>query len=342
MTATIDAHARPPESMRETYKRYQKATTEAVLSQPDLIQIGQEADRYDAASHDVGVPANLSGAFASFLDREPEPCTSADSACIGRVYEIPGVPGLYIYPSLLSSAVQLELLDKLLHRDVSNPRHSTNVHRFHRVEYPPSEGTGSSASFFSPAATSTIFEPLDPAVHKPFGVQQFWNKKLRWITLGGQYDWTEKQYPSEDPPEFPADIKKLVEDLFPMKAEAAILNLYSPGDTLSLHRDVSEESNQPLVSISIGCDAIFIAGLEEKDVSGGNCSTAAIRLRSGDAVLMSGPSRYAWHGVPKVLPNTCPEWLQSWPAAEKAPQYQVWKNWMGGKRINLNVRQMFD
>ena len=208
--------------------------------------------------------------------------------------------GLYIYPSLLSSAVQLELLERLLHRDVSNPRHSSNVHRFHRVEYPLSERTESSASFFSAAAASTIFEPLDPAVHKPFGVQQFWNKKLRWITLGGQYDWTEKQYPSEDPPEFPADIKKLVEDLFPMKAEAAILNLYSPGDTLSLHRDVSEESNQPLVSISIGCDAIFIAGLEEKDVSGGNCSTAAIRLRSGDAVLMSGPSRYAWHGVPKV------------------------------------------
>lgn len=93
MTATIDAHARPPESMREKYKRYQKATAEAVLGQSDLIQIGQEADRCDAASHDVGVSADLSGAFARFLDRDPGPCTSADSACSGRAYEIPGVPG---------------------------------------------------------------------------------------------------------------------------------------------------------------------------------------------------------------------------------------------------------
>ncbi|KAM3419343.1 hypothetical protein BST61_g5274 [Cercospora zeina] len=340
----MDAHARPPESMRETYKRYQKSNAEAVLGQPDLVQLDGERDCCDAAkpTHDVGLPDHLCEIFAQFLDREPGACSCVDPVRNRRVYEVPKVPGLYIYPSLLSPAVQIELLDKLLHRDVSNSRHSTNVHRFHHVTYPASDTTASSSSFFSPAAASATFEPLDPFIHKPFGIQQFWNKKLRWITLGGQYDWTEKQYPPESPPDFPTDIKKLVEDIFPMKAEAAILNLYSPGDTLSLHRDVSEESDQPLVSISIGCDAIFIAGLEKDDASCGKCSMAAIRLRSGDAVLMSGPSRYAWHGVPKVLPNTCPEWLQTWPATEKSPHFEAWKNWMAGKRINLNVRQMFD
>lgn len=119
-----------------------------------------------------------------------------------------------------------------------------------------------------------------------------------------------------------------------MKAEAAIVNLYSPGDTLSLHRDVSEECDQPLVSISIGCDAVFIVGVEGHD-------PAAILLRSGDAVLMSGSSRYAWHGVPKVLGETCPESIEDWPANNHTSQYEQWRGWMAGKRINLNVRQMF-
>lgn len=136
----------------------------------------------------------------------------------------------------------------------------------------------------------------------------------------------------------------MVEGIFPMKAEAAIVNLYSPGHTLSLHRDVSEECDQPLVSISLGCDAIFIVGLEGQDPEC-QTQTVALRLRSGDAVLMSGKSRYAWHGVPKILEDTCPTWMESWPAStdiEDESPYQCWQGWMRRKRINLNVRQMFD
>jgi alkylated DNA repair protein alkB family protein 1 len=65
---------------------------------------------------------------------------------------------------------------------------------------------------------------------------------------------------------------------------------------------------------------------------------ATLRLRSGDAVLMSGESRYAWHSVPKILEGTCPTWMQQWPGSE----WQQWDGWMERKRINLNVRQMFD
>lgn len=166
------------------------------------------------------------------------------------------------------------------------------------------------------------------------------------MTLGGQYDWTNKVYPAEAPPPFPSDIKQLIEDVFPMTAEAAIVNLYSPGDTLSLHRDVSEECNQPLVSISIGCDGVFVVGLNSSGTNG-EPSIATIRLRSGDAVLMSGESRFAWHGVPKVLEETCPAWLEAWPCqtakedGDCDDSFQHWKGWMKGKRINLNVRQMF-
>ena len=221
----------------------------------------------------------------------------------------------------------------------------TNVHLHHDVLY-PSAGDGESVSYFSPSASDVVFTPKDKTVHKPVTSLEHLTKKLRWMTLGGQYDWTNKVYPSQQPPAFPADLKQLIERIFPMQAEAAIVNLYSPGNTLSLHRDVSEDCNEPLVSISLGCDGIFVVGLECSD-GDGDPRVVTIRLRSGDAVLMSGESRYAWHGVPKVLEGTCPEFLQDWPfqvvrdGDESVEQFDQWKGWMSRKRINLNVRQMF-
>lgn len=245
-----------------------------------------------------------------------------------------------IYPALLPPEVQLNLLEKSLHRDVANPVHQTNVHLFHEVMYPPLDGNGRPVSFFDHTASGIIFRPKDANVHKSFTTRQLMDRKLRWATLGGQYDWTNKAYPEQPPPDFPSDTKKLLEGLFPMKAEAAILNLYSPGDTLSLHRDVSEQCNQPLVSISIGCDAVLIVGLDS--VGDDQVKFCSIRLRSGDAVLMKAESRYAWHGVPKVIEDTCPQWLENWPASDDSSQYEQWRGWMKTKRVNLNVRQMFE
>jgi alkylated DNA repair dioxygenase AlkB len=164
-------------------------------------------------------------------------------------------------------------------------------------------------------------------------------KKLRWVTLGGQYDWTAKEYPSGPPPAFPADIANLLQAAFPQtKAEAAILNVYSPGDTLSPHRDVSEECDVGLISISFGCDGLFLISHDD----GSDCEI--IRLRSGDAVYMDGTSRFAWHAVPKIVPGTCPDWLADWPCCtSETPDktaFGKWRGWMAGKRVNLNVRQM--
>lgn len=226
-----------------------------------------------------------------------------------------------------------------MHHHLSNPDHQTNLHLHYNVPYPPE-----SHSYFHPSAAKLTFQPQDSNVHKPFTTQQFLDKKLRWMTLGGQYDWTNKSYPPGPPPPFPPDVKDLLKGLSPMNAEAAIVNFYSPGDTLSLHRDVSEECDRPLISISLGCDGIFVIGLDP-ETKGEEPKVATIRLQSGDAVVMSGASRYAWHGVPKVLAGTCPEWMKDWPyEAERYEDggiYEHWKGWMKSKRINLNVRQMF-
>ena len=239
-------------------------------------------------------------------------------------------------PALIPEATQIALLDRLLHRDLSNPEHKTNVHLHHQILYPQSTGYAHASSFFS-QDSSTTFHPLDPAIHKALTVAEFLQRKLRWLTLGGQYDWAAKCYPKESfQPLFPADIGRLVKDLFPAtEAQAAIVNLYSPGDKLSLHRDVSEHCDQGLVSVSIGCDGIFIVGNSH------DSEAAILRLRAGDVLYMTGPSRYAWHGIPRILPKTCPELLAAWPAvASHQSPFNQWKGWMGEKRVNLNVRQM--
>jgi alkylated DNA repair protein alkB homolog 1 len=247
-------------------------------------------------------------------------------------------------PNLLPIRTQKQLLSRLLHRDLSNPNHLTNVHFHHTLPYLPNE-----SSFFSePLATAIQCEPKDNTTHKPISMQSFFNRKLRWITLGGQYDWTEKKYPSSRPPDFPPDITLLLETLFPKtKAQAAIVNLYTPGDTLSMHRDVSEESEKGLISVSIGCDAIFIIGLgsdQNDQQDSPEIPPLALRLRSGDVILMDKASRFAWHGVPQIIPNTCPAPLENWPADDLDNHndiYNHWKGWMKNKRINLNVRQMW-
>lgn len=257
------------------------------------------------------------------------------------------------------------MLDRLLHRDLANPDHRTNVHTHYRIPYELSTpGTSDRAgpsveekakeiepSFFNcdPNRPDT-FSAISPEIHRPITVEQFLRRKLRWLTLGGQYDWTRKEYPQVQPPRFPEDIGDLIHAMFPLMCpEAAIVNVYSPGDTLALHRDVSENSDKGLVSISLGCDGIFIVGLEGEPNAEPQC--LAIRLRSGDAVYMSEATRYAFHGVPQIIPSTCPDWLDAWPAplnlleveGDKrliSGKYEAWRGWLASKRINLNVRQM--
>ncbi|CZT23204.1 related to oxidoreductase, 2OG-Fe(II) oxygenase family family [Ramularia collo-cygni] len=339
MDNILDARAKPPNEIRAVYKHFHKACANLLDEDPDLVQFQDgNAETNLWLKRCLDLPPEMRQAFMRFMNSDSN---IEDSPM--AMYEVPDVPGLYIYPSLLPVEVQFELLERLLHRDLCNPKHQTNVHMHYHVPYPPSTREIPS-SFFDRSTSGCTFQPLNPDVHKSITNEQFLNKKLRWATLGGQYDWTKKVYPSGPPPAFPSDIKQLIEDVFPMKAEAAIVNLYSPGDTLSLHRDVSEECNRPLVSISLGCDALFIAGLEGESQDEAP-RVATIRLRSGDAVLMSGESRYAWHGVPKVLEGTCPNWMEDWPCRSEKDEegrFEHWRGWMKGKRVNLNVRQMFE
>ena len=342
--AGLDAHRRPPQAFQSLYKKYQAVPVQEIKDDGSIIEPASNPHTTQLHEHaDVNEPKQGPG---------PK-----------HVLELESTPGLQLVPKLLSPDEQVELVSMLLHRDLASPLHNTNIHKHYHVPYSLtisaaaqlSHSTGGMPSFFNlPNDARECFLPHDPTLHRPLTTTQFLNHKLRWVTLGGQYDWTAKAYPPSPPPAFPADVGALVRRACPqMRPEAAIVNVYLPGNRLALHRDVSEASAAPLVSISLGCDALFVAGLgraaadtdSDADADGAD-GTAVVRVRSGDAIVMSRSARYAWHGVPRVLPGTCPAYLADWPAEERAAeaegQFEAWRGWMANKRINLNVRQMFD
>ncbi|CUS13198.1 unnamed protein product [Tuber aestivum] len=69
------------------------------------------------------------------------------------------------------------------------------------------------------------------------------------------------------------------------------------------HRHVSKVGSAPLVAISLGCEAPFIAGVGEEE---------GVRVRCGDVVVMRGQARWEWRSSPAFAFGTCPERLQEW------------------------------
>ena len=69
---------------------------------------------------------------------------------------------------------------------------------------------------------------------------------------------------------------------------------------MSLHQDRDEHDlTAPVLSLSLGDTALFrLAGTERRTPS------RSIRLASGDALLLSGPARLAFHGIDRILPAT--------------------------------------
>lgn len=77
--------------------------------------------------------------------------------------------------------------------------------------------------------------------------------------------------------------------------ETALVNFYPPGAGMGLHVDAEEESDNAVVSLSIGEETIF--RIQETD----------LLLMSGDALVFGGPARRAYHGVKAPREATGPE-----------------------------------
>lgn len=78
--------------------------------------------------------------------------------------------------------------------------------------------------------------------------------------------------------------------------DCCLVNLYRDGARMGLHQDRDEaDFSQPVLSISLGDDALFRIGGTER---GG--PTASHWLKSGDVLVLEGPARLAFHGIDRV------------------------------------------
>ncbi len=84
--------------------------------------------------------------------------------------------------------------------------------------------------------------------------------------------------------------------------DIALINFYDGDARMGMHRDADERCDAPVVSLSLGDTCVFRFGNPETRTR----PYADTELRSGDLFVFGGPSRRAYHGVPKVLPGTAP------------------------------------
>ena len=87
---------------------------------------------------------------------------------------------------------------------------------------------------------------------------------------------------------------------YPSPPEACLINYYHPAAKMGLHQDRDEvDFAAPVVSLSLGDSCLFrVGGSKRSD------PTRSVRLSSGDAVVLGGDSRLAFHGVDRIEPGT--------------------------------------
>jgi DNA alkylation damage repair protein AlkB len=135
-----------------------------------------------------------------------------------------------------------------------------------------------------------------------------WNAKTyRYEAMRSDHDGL----PVQELPEDLAQLARRVAGEVGMKLEPDIclVNLYAESAKLGLHQDHDESPESlaagiPVVSLSVGDTAEFLlGGTARKD------PVETLELRSGDALVLGGPSRLRFHGVAAIHPHTAPQEL---------------------------------
>ena len=126
---------------------------------------------------------------------------------------------------------------------------------------------------------------------------------LGWMTdeRGYRYEATHPVTGAPWPP-IPAVLMEAWSDLsgYPRPPQACLVNFYGSGARMGLHQDRDEEDlAAPVVSLSLGDTCLFRIGGTTR-----RAPTPPFRLASGDAVVLGGEARLAFHGVDRILPGT--------------------------------------
>ena len=121
---------------------------------------------------------------------------------------------------------------------------------------------------------------------------------LGWVSDAAGYRYDPVHPTGAAWPGIPESLSKIWAEVAPdaRAPDSCLVNFYGEDAKMGLHRDDTERDfDQPVVSVSLGDEGLFrIGGLTR----GGR--VRSVWLRSGDVVVLSGPSRLAYHGVDRI------------------------------------------
>jgi alkylated DNA repair dioxygenase AlkB len=196
-----------------------------------------------------------------------------------RVCSFDCAPGLYVMPNSLSVLQQQELAihayttlahpqyDCSLQSTVCLPTEHTLLHHWRdslRTGCPASSDCSTAAtSSGDPAGSNgSVRSRLKPLPQDAAGIEQVL-RRLRWTVLGYRYDWSSLSYDwGQEPQPLPTCITRVANDAVELlqqhpvalqcgifKPQAAVVNFYQVGDSLTSHVDRSEPAaGAPLVT----------------------------------------------------------------------------------------------
>ncbi len=153
-------------------------------------------------------------------------------------------------------------------------------------------------------AEAPLYQPTMPKTGKPLSARMTNCGPLGWVSdAEGGYRYQKTHPMTGKPwPPMPQLVLKIWQSLsgYPAPPEACLVNYYDDTARMGLHRDVDEEDfSAPVLSLSLGCDALFRLGGGKRDDP-----TRSLRLSSGDVVVLGGAARLFFHGVDRIYPGT--------------------------------------
>jgi alkylated DNA repair protein (DNA oxidative demethylase) len=152
-------------------------------------------------------------------------------------------------------------------------------------------------------AAAPLFTPCMPKSGKPFSVRMTNCGPLGWVSDAHGYRYQPHHPQTGAPwPPMPDSVRAAWRDLadYPHPPEACLINIYAPTARMGLHQDRDEHDfAAPVVSLSLGQSCLFRLGGTRRDDP-----TRSFRLASGDALVLGGAARLAFHGVDRIIRDT--------------------------------------
>lgn len=142
-----------------------------------------------------------------------------------------------------------------------------------------------------------------PNSGSPFSVRMTNCGPLGWVSDQGGYRYQAHHPVTGAPwPPMPPIVLEAWQELadYAHPPEACLINVYAPTARMGLHQDRDEHDfAAPVVSLSLGQTCLFrLGGTARRE------PTRSFRLASGDALVLGGHNRLAFHGVDRIIPGT--------------------------------------